>query len=184
MTRHLLIVESPSKAKTLKKYLGRNFEVLASYGHVRDLEAKEGAVDPQDGFRMRYALVEKNKKHVDAIARAAADADQVLLATDPDREGEAIAWHLSEILKSKKALKSRPVSRVVFYEITESAIKDGRQPPACDLDAAGERTAGAPCARSSRWFQLISAALEENRAESIRGARAKPGPAIDRRART
>ena len=115
MTRHLLIVESPSKAKTLKKYLGRNFEVLASYGHVRDLEAKEGAVDPEDGFRMRYALVEKNKKHVDAIARAAADADQVLLATDPDREGEAIAWHLSEILKSKKALKSRPVSRVVFY---------------------------------------------------------------------
>jgi len=129
MTRHLLIVESPSKAKTLKKYLGRNFEVLASYGHVRDLEAKEGAVDPQDGFRMRYALVEKNKKHVDAIARAAADADQVLLATDPDREGEAIAWHLSEILKSKKALKSRPVSRVVFYEITESAIKDGVSHP-------------------------------------------------------
>jgi DNA topoisomerase-1 len=129
MTRHLLIVESPSKAKTLKKYLGRNFEVLASYGHVRDLEAKEGAVDPEDGFRMRYALVEKNKKHVDAIARAAADADQVLLATDPDREGEAIAWHLSEILKSKKALKSRPVSRVVFYEITESAVKEGVSHP-------------------------------------------------------
>ena len=129
MARHLLIVESPSKAKTLKKYLGRNFEVLASYGHVRDLEAKEGAVDPEHGFRMRYALVEKNKKHVDAIARAAADADQVLLATDPDREGEAIAWHLSEILKSKKALKSRPVNRVVFYEITESAVKEGVNHP-------------------------------------------------------
>jgi DNA topoisomerase I len=125
MGRSLLIVESPSKAKTLKKYLGRNFDVLASYGHVRDLEAKEGAVDPAHGFRMRYALVEKNAKHVDAIARAAGDADQVLLATDPDREGEAIAWHLSEILKGKKSLKNRLVKRVVFYEITESAVKDG-----------------------------------------------------------
>ena len=86
MTRHLLIVESPSKAKTLKKYLGRNFEVLASYGHVRDLEAKEGAVDPEDGFRMRYALVEKNKKHVDAIARAAADADLLLVVIDGAKE--------------------------------------------------------------------------------------------------
>ena len=99
MTRSLLIVESPSKAKTLKKYLGKNFEVLASYGHVRDLEAKEGAVDTDNRFSMRYALVEKNKKHVDAIARAAESSDEILLATDPDREGEAIAWHLSEILK-------------------------------------------------------------------------------------
>jgi DNA topoisomerase-1 len=129
MQRHLLIVESPSKAKTLKKYLGRNFEVLASYGHVRDLEAKEGAVDPEQGFRMRYALVEKNKKHVDAIARAAIDVDQVLLATDPDREGEAIAWHLSEILKGKKGLKGTSISRVVFYEITESAVKEGVSHP-------------------------------------------------------
>src|SRR5690349_7950822 len=129
MPRHLLIVESPSKAKTLKKYLGRNFEVLASYGHVRDLEAKEGAVDPEHDFRMRYALVEKNKKHVDATAKAAQDADNVLLATDPDREGEAIAWHLSEILKGKKGLKSRPISRVVFYEITESAVKEGVSKP-------------------------------------------------------
>jgi DNA topoisomerase-1 len=125
MGRSLLVVESPSKAKTLKKYLGRNFDVLASYGHVRDLEAKEGAVDPEHGFRMRYAPVEKNAKHVEAIARAAGGVDQVLLATDPDREGEAIAWHLSEILKGKKSLKNRPVKRVVFYEITESAVKDG-----------------------------------------------------------
>jgi len=129
MGRSLLIVESPSKARTLKKYLGRNFEVLASYGHVRDLEAKEGAVDPEHDFRLRYAPVEKNAKHVDAIARAARDADQVLLATDPDREGEAIAWHLSELLRSKKSLKSRPVKRVVFYEITESAVKDGVRHP-------------------------------------------------------
>ena len=129
MSRNLLIVESPSKAKTLKKYLGRDFEVLASYGHVRDLEAKEGAVDPDNDFSMRYALVERNKKHVDAIARAAEDADQVLLATDPDREGEAIAWHLSEILRGKKSLRGRPVKRVVFYEITESAVKEGVEHP-------------------------------------------------------
>src|SRR5262245_30566560 len=119
MATSLLVVESPSKAKTLKKYLGRTFEVLASYGHVRDLEAKEGAVDPQQGFRMKYALVEKNRKHLEAIAHAAEAADQILLATDPDREGEAIAWHLSELLRAKKNLRGRPLQRVVFYEITE-----------------------------------------------------------------
>jgi DNA topoisomerase-1 len=129
MAHSLLIVESPSKAKTLKKYLGRNYEVLASYGHVRDLEAKEGAVDPQQDFHMRYALVERNKKYVDAIAKAAEQADQILLATDPDREGEAIAWHLSEIIRSRKNLRSRPLKRVVFYEITESAVKEGVNNP-------------------------------------------------------
>ena len=129
MANNLLIVESPSKAKTLKKYLGGDYEVLASYGHVRDLEAKEGAVDPDQDFAMRYALIERNKKHVDAIARAAEGAGQILLATDPDREGEAIAWHLSEILKGRKSLKNRPLRRVVFYEITESAVKEGVQNP-------------------------------------------------------
>ncbi|HYJ18376.1 MAG TPA: type I DNA topoisomerase [Burkholderiales bacterium] len=124
MSHSLLIVESPSKAKTLKKYLGRGFEITASYGHVRDLEAKEGAVDPSDDFSMRYALVDKNRKHVDAITKAVAKADTIYLATDPDREGEAIAWHLAEILKSKKLLKGKKLRRVVFYEITESAVKD------------------------------------------------------------
>ncbi len=124
MSQSLLIVESPSKAKTLKKYLGRGYEIAASYGHVRDLEAKEGAVDPGDDFHMRYALVEKNKKHVDAITKAVAKADNIYLATDPDREGEAIAWHLAEILKEKKLLKGKKLRRVVFYEITESAVKD------------------------------------------------------------
>jgi DNA topoisomerase I len=124
MSQSLLIVESPSKAKTLKKYLGRGFEIVASYGHVRDLEAKEGAVDPGDDFHMRYALVEKNKKHVDAIVKAVAKATNIYLATDPDREGEAIAWHLAEILKDKKLLKNKKLNRVVFYEITESAVKD------------------------------------------------------------
>ena len=124
MSQSLLIVESPSKAKTLQKYLGRGFEIVASYGHVRDLEAKEGAVDPSDDFHMRYALVEKNKKHVDAIIKAVAKATNIYLATDPDREGEAIAWHLAEILKDKKLLKNKKLNRVVFYEITESAVKE------------------------------------------------------------
>jgi DNA topoisomerase-1 len=129
MSQNLLIVESPSKAKTLKKYLGRGFDILASYGHVRDLEAKEGAVDPADNFHMKYALVEKNKKHVDAIAKAVGKADRIYLATDPDREGEAIAWHLGEILKGKKLLKNKKLHRVVFYEITESAVTDAVAKP-------------------------------------------------------
>ncbi|MGZ5581690.1 MAG: type I DNA topoisomerase [Usitatibacter sp.] len=123
MPSHLLIVESPSKAKTLKKYLGKDFEILASYGHVRDLVPKTGAVDPDDNFKMKYELIERNSKHVDAIAKAVKDVDIVLLATDPDREGEAIAWHLFEILKARKALKDKKLKRVVFYEITESAVK-------------------------------------------------------------
>ncbi len=129
MSQNLLIVESPSKAKTLKKYLGRGFEIVASYGHVRDLEAKEGAVDPADNFHMKYVLVEKNKKHVDAIAKAVGKADRIYLATDPDREGEAIAWHLGEILKGKKLLKNKKLHRVVFYEITESAVTDAVAKP-------------------------------------------------------
>ncbi|MEO8009856.1 MAG: type I DNA topoisomerase, partial [Betaproteobacteria bacterium] len=124
MSQSLLIVESPSKAKTLKKYLGRGFEIVASYGHVRDLEAKEGAVDPSDDFHMRYALVEKNKKHIDVITKAVGKANNIYLATDPDREGEAIAWHLAELLKEKKLLKNKKLHRVVFYEITESAVKE------------------------------------------------------------
>jgi DNA topoisomerase-1 len=124
MASHLLIVESPAKAKTLKKYLGKDFEVLASYGHVRDLIPKTGAVDPDDNFAMKYETIARNSKHVDAIAKAAADADTILLAPDPDREGEAIAWHISELLKSKRALKGKKMQRVVFYEITQSAVRE------------------------------------------------------------
>ncbi len=97
MAKNLLIVESPAKAKTINKYLGKEFEVLASYGHVRDLVPKEGAVDPEHGFAMRYALIDKNERHVEAIARAAGKAEAIYLATDLDREGEAISWHISEI---------------------------------------------------------------------------------------
>ena len=124
MSKSLLIVESPSKAKTLKKYLGSGFEILASYGHVRDLVPKSGAVDPEDHFAMKYQLVERNEKHVDAIAKAVKQADHIYLATDPDREGEAIAWHLQEILAAKKLLKNKSLQRVAFYEITQQAVQE------------------------------------------------------------
>jgi len=129
MPKHLLIVESPAKAKTINKYLGKDFTVLASYGHVRDLVPKEGAVDPDNGFAMRYDLIEKNEKHVDAIAKAAKGADDIFLATDPDREGEAISWHIAEILKERGLLKDKPLHRVVFTEITPRAIKEAMAQP-------------------------------------------------------
>ncbi|WP_269531385.1 type I DNA topoisomerase [Chitinimonas sp. BJYL2] len=123
MADNLLIVESPSKAKTLKKYLGKDFEILASYGHVRGLVRKDGSVDVDHGFAMKYQVIPKNAKHVDAIISAAKLAQNVYLATDPDREGEAISWHLLEILHGKKALDNKLVKRVVFHEITEGAVK-------------------------------------------------------------
>ena len=127
--KNLVIVESPAKAKTIKKYLGKNFEVLASYGHVRDLVPKEGAVDPKRKFAMRYQILEKNEKHVQAIARALKKSDALYLATDPDREGEAISWHLIELLKELSALDGKDVHRVVFYEITRNAIREAIEQP-------------------------------------------------------
>ena len=129
MPKHLLIVESPAKAKTINKYLGKDFTVLASYGHVRDLVPKEGAVEPEHRFRMHYEDIEKNEKHIEAIARAAKSADDVYLATDPDREGEAISWHIAEILKHRKLLDEKPVHRVVFTEITPRAIREAMERP-------------------------------------------------------
>ena len=129
MTRNLVIVESPAKAKTIKKYLGQDFEVLASYGHVRDLVPKEGAVDPQKRFAMRYQVIDKNEKHVQAITKALKKADALYLATDPDREGEAISWHLLELLKEKGGLDDKDVHRVVFYEITRNAVREAIQQP-------------------------------------------------------
>jgi DNA topoisomerase I len=129
MAKNLLIVESPAKAKTINKYLGKDFQVLASYGHVRDLVPKEGAVDPERGFAMRYELIDKNEKHVDAITKAAKAADHLYLATDPDREGEAISWHIAEILKERGLLEDRTLERVVFTEITPRAIKEAMSQP-------------------------------------------------------
>jgi len=129
MAKNLLIVESPAKAKTINKYLGKDFQVLASYGHVRDLVPKEGAVDPERGFAMRYELIDKNERHVDAIAKAAKGAEAIWLATDPDREGEAISWHISEILKERGLLEGKALHRVVFTEITPRAIREALQHP-------------------------------------------------------
>jgi DNA topoisomerase I len=124
MAKNLLIVESPAKAKTINKYLGSDFQVLASYGHVRDLKPKEGAVDTDQDFAMAYEVLEKNEKHVDAIVKAAAKADSLYLATDLDREGEAISWHIAEILRERNLLKGKQLHRVVFSEITPHAIRE------------------------------------------------------------
>jgi DNA topoisomerase-1 len=129
LSTNLVIVESPAKAKTIKKYLGKDFEVLASYGHVRDLVPKEGAVDPEHHFAMKYQVVERNQKHVDAISRALKKATSLYLATDPDREGEAISWHLYELMKSKGELEGKTVQRVVFYEITKASVREAMAQP-------------------------------------------------------
>ena len=129
MSKNLVIVESPAKAKTIKKYLGKDFTVLASYGHVRDLLPKEGAVDPEHDFAMKYQAIEKNEKHLAAIAKELGKAEALFLATDPDREGEAISWHLCEHLKAKKLLKDKTVQRVVFHEITKRAIQEAMEHP-------------------------------------------------------
>ncbi|HAC34741.1 MAG TPA: DNA topoisomerase I, partial [Gammaproteobacteria bacterium] len=124
MVHSVVVVESPAKAKTINRYLGKDFVVLASYGHVRDLVAKEGAVDYRHGFQMNYQPIERNEKHVKAIEKALKKADELLLATDPDREGEAIAWHLCEELQEKGLLKDKQVKRVVFNEITQKAVTE------------------------------------------------------------
>jgi DNA topoisomerase-1 len=135
MSKHLVIVESPAKAKTIGKYLGPDFEVLASYGHVRDLLPKEGAVDPAAGFRMNYVVLERSEKQIQAITKALRKAESLILATDPDREGEAISWHLLEILRERGLLGDRSVKRVVFHEITKPAIAEAIAHPR-DLSVA------------------------------------------------
>ncbi len=142
MSANLVIVESPAKAKTIKKYLGKEFEVLASYGHVRDLVPKEGAVDPEHDFRMQYQLIERNERHVQAIARALRKARALYLATDPDREGEAIAWHLHEILRERGELDGKQVHRVAFYEITRNGIRQAiDEPRALSVDLVNAQQA-------------------------------------------
>ncbi len=129
MSKNLVIVESPAKAKTISKYLGKDFDVMASYGHVRDLVPKEGAVDPDNDFAMKYQVIERNEKHVKAIIRALKQADALYLATDPDREGEAISWHLIELLRERDALNGKAVHRVVFHEITKQAVQEAVDHP-------------------------------------------------------
>ena len=126
---NLVIVESPAKAKTINKYLGNNFTVLASYGHIRDLPSKNGSVDPEDRFKMIWEVDSFSKKYLKEITDAAKKSDKIILATDPDREGEAIAWHVKEYLNEKKLLKDKKVERVVFNEITKKAVTNGIDNP-------------------------------------------------------
>ena len=130
---NLVIVESPAKAKTINAYLGSNFKVLASYGHVRDLPSKNGSVDPENNFAFEWETSDKSKKNLSEIYKAAEQSDTLFLATDPDREGEAIAWHILELLKKKKILKNKIVKRVVFSEITKTAVTKGIENPR-DID--------------------------------------------------
>ena len=132
---NIVVVESPAKAKTINRYLGPGYEVLASFGHVRDLPAKDGSVDPAGDFRMIWEVDAKAAKRLNDIARAVKGADKLILATDPDREGEAISWHVLEVLKERKALKAQPVERVVFNAITKQAVTDAMKHPR-DIDAA------------------------------------------------
>ena len=126
---NVVVVESPAKAKTINRYLGPGFTVLASYGHVRDLPPKDGSVRPDDDFAMDWEIDGKSAKRLADIASALKGADRLILATDPDREGEAISWHLQELLKEQGALKGKEVHRVVFYEITKNAVREAMEHP-------------------------------------------------------
>src|SRR6201995_2105202 len=126
---NIVVVESPAKAKTINTYLGRGYEVLASFGHVRDLPAKDGSVDPEANFHMLWEVDPKSQQRLNSIASAVKGADKLILATDPDREGEAISWHILEVLREKHVLGKMPVERVVFNAITKSAILEAIQHP-------------------------------------------------------
>ena len=157
----VVVVESPAKAKTINKYLGKNYKVLASFGHVRDLPAKDGSVRPDEDFAMSWAVDTASGKRLADIAKAVKDADGLILATDPDREGEAISWHVLEVLKQKRALKDKPVSRVVFNAITKivGAGSDGQSAP--DRRAAGRRLSRPPRARLSRRLHAVAGAVAQ-----------------------
>ncbi|KTD18219.1 type I DNA topoisomerase [Legionella jordanis] len=142
MSKHLVIVESPAKAKTIQKYLGKDYDVLASYGHVRDLPPRKGSVDPNNQFAMTYKPIEKNLRHIDSIAKALKNSDSLFLATDPDREGEAISWHVYELMKERNLLKDKPVHRIFFNEITKSAIQEAiSSPRAISMDLVNAQQA-------------------------------------------
>src|SRR5690349_4191110 len=132
---NIVVVESPAKAKTINKYLGPGYEVLASFGHIRDLPAKDGSVDPDDNFKMIWEVDAKSNQRINDIAKALKGADKLILATDPDREGEAISWHVLEVLKQKKALAKQTIERVVFNAITKQAVTEALKHPRV-IDAA------------------------------------------------
>jgi len=144
----VVVVESPAKAKTINKYLGSDYTVLASYGHVRDLPPKDGSVLPDEDFHMKWEIATDSKKHIKAIVDALKNDNELILATDPDREGEAISWHLQEALTAKKVIKKdTPVSRVVFNAITKSAVTEAMKNP---------RQVDMPHGRQCRWHSVYT----------------------------
>jgi len=166
----VVVVESPAKAKTINKYLGSDYTVLASYGHVRDLPPKDGSVDPDNEFDMLWEVASDSKKHIKAIADALANDNELILATDPDREGEAISWHLEEALRKRKSIKKdTPVSRV--------------EKPPSGGPATGGRLSGAPRAGLSGGLQTVARAVAPPARREIRRPRAICHPAPDRRTR-
>ena len=158
---NLVVVKSPAKAKTINKYLGRGYEVLASYGHVRDLPPKNGSVDPDADFRMIWEVDAKAQKRLNDIARAAKDADRVILATDPDREGEAISWHVLEVLKQKKALNGQPIDRVVFNAITKQAVTEAMAHPRRIDAGAGRCLSRPPGAGLPGWLHDFTGSVAQ-----------------------
>ncbi|MDR0630826.1 MAG: DNA topoisomerase I, partial [Holosporales bacterium] len=122
MLKGVVIVESPAKAKTLDTFLGKDYKVIASYGHIRDLVPKAGSVDTEDHYKMLWEFNDRGKKQIKEIIEALKESDSLYLATDPDREGEAISWHILETLKAKKVLAKKKIQRVVFHEITKNAV--------------------------------------------------------------
>ena len=180
----VVVVESPAKAKTINKYLGKDFKVLASYGHVRDLPAKDGSVRPDADFEMDWEVDGKSAKRLSDIAAALKTDDRLILATDPDREGEAISWHVLEVLRKKGALKGKAVQRVVFNAITKSSVLEAMQHPR-DVDVrAGRCLSGPPRAGLSGGLLALARAVAQASGLALGGPRAVRGAAPDLRPRT
>ena len=179
---NIVVVESPAKAKTINKYLGPGYEVLASFGHVRDLPAKNGSVDPDADFRMIWEVDAKASKRLADIANAVKGADKLILATDPDREGEAISWHVLEVLKQKHALKDQKIERVVFNAITKQAVVDAMKNPRTIDSGVGRCVPGAPRPRLSCRLHALAGAVAQaarralGRARAVGGAPPRRGP--------
>ena len=180
----VVVVESPAKAKTINKYLGPGYTVLASYGHVRDLPAKDGSVDPEHDFEMQWEVAPDSAKHIRAIAEALKDDDKLILATDPDREGEAISWHLLEALTGRKAVKKDTAGRARRLQRHHQVRGDrGDGAAAPDRHGAGRRLPRAPRARLSRRLQALAGALAQAAGREVRRPGAVGRAAPHRRAR-
>ena len=170
---NVLVVESPAKVKTINKYLGSNYKVLASFGHIRDLPSKDGSVKPDDDFAMIWDVDARAQSKIKDIASAVKGADKLILATDPDREGEAISWHILEVLKQKQVLGKMPVERVVFNAITKSADPGGHRPSPPDQRGTGGRLSGAPRAGLSGGLHALAGPVAQAAGRALGGPRAE-----------